>query len=461
LKAQNAIIYRKSYGQLMRRVSLENLTIKNIENDQDSYSFDSTLKGQFSGIHLSGDLATALTIHKESNGYRGTLQIKSKSMDLKIPDTLIVDDQSVAAQLVFHYSDGKTEVKDALLDIGPQKFSLSAVQKNTGALSLDLSTESLNLEYLKTILPILRTLPPATKVTLEAYYSKAASKNIAPSLSGSLTAEGIKLPHFDFKAVSLAFAYHDPLLQIRNFRGQVLGGSFAGDAEMDLTPKISLFKFAFNLEDIAIENVTSLKSFASGRGDLTLKATGKGFEEDWTQTLEGEGLLTIKKLEQTSLQLLGPVFSATAWDLVKEVPDALNTETLQKLKQSDSQINNVLCSFKLLGGAVQIPSITYKFPNALASFSGEIGLDKNIRLEGILKIDSPLIDSLVHNPKLNKVLVGGDNSLQVPIQIRGTPDKPVVIPDNEFIQKRIQTFLKERAIEMTRETIQDSLKKKT
>jgi len=404
---------------------------------------------------IDGDIETDLK--PPAAGRPGRLKLDSGNLLVSVPGSLAMTGENVTFVSDYEESGSKMELKNGTLTIGPQAFSVSGSRSKSGALDLSLASSDLNLDYLKKIIPGLKGLPPVDGAGLKARYASDGGSRSKPTVSGDVNAAKVRLPDQDLEEVSGSFVYREPSLKISNLKAKTLGGSLSGGAALSMAPGSESYDFDIDIKNAALKEVSSVGKLLQGRGDLSLKGNGRGFDKDlFVKTLRGNGNLNVREIKIPALEAFSSLASSPVWDLLKSIPGTLDDSGLEALKNLDSKVNDLASAFEIVDGAVQVKRVNLAFPRASASLGGGIGLDKSLNMSGDIALEKALVATFVKNPKVLDALTKS-GPLSVPIKITGSVSRPVVAPDTGVIRSKLQAALARGVEEKAKETVKKTL----
>lgn len=447
LRLQEATIFRKPYGDEEQKIYLSNLEIS--PRRFSSKSFDWEVDGRLDDLQVAGTGDAEIS---------DKLKLSSRNLSLNLPGRLALKKEKVSFASDYAKAGDRTEIRNGLLKVGPQAFSVSGSQSKKGRLDLTLASDRLDLDYLKKILPGLRQLPPVRDVGLKARY--ASERGGKPTISGHLTAANVRLPDQEFQNLAASFVYRDPVLRVQNLKAGTMDGTVAGSAEIGMTPQNERYDFDLSLKDIAMDRVSSVGKLVQGRGDLAVRGRGKGFdEESFARSLNGDGNLSVRRVRIPALKIFETVSRSPAWEVLKRIPGSLDERALASLSGLDSKLNDLAAAFQIVGGVVHLPRIALRFPQASAVLNGGVGFDKSLNFSGDLSLDRALVARFVKNPKLLSALTSS-GPLVVPIRITGKATAPVVVPDLGVVRSRLEAAVRKGVEEKARSVVKDAIEKK-
>lgn len=407
-------------------------------------------------VRVDGDIDAE--IRSPETDRPGRLDLDSGNLSVTVPGSLAMKGENVEFVSDYAQNGSKTEIKNGTLTIGPQSFAVSGTQSKGGALDLSLASQKLNLDYLKKIIPGLKGLPPVDGAGLKAHYVSDGGAKSKPTVSGDVNARKVALPDQDLDDVSANFVYRDPSLKISNLKARTLDGSMTGGAALSLAPDSQSYDFDIDVKNASLNRLSSVGKLIQGRGDLSLKGRGQGFDEkSFVKTLKGNGNLNVREIKVPALEIFQSIAASPAWSLLKKIPGTLDDSALQALQGLDSKVNDLASAFEIVDGAVQVKRVNLQFPRAAAALGGGIGLDKTLNLSGDVSLEKALVASFVKNPKLLEALTKS-GPMVVPIKITGSVTHPSVLPDVDAIRSKLQAVLVQGVQEKAQETIQKALK---
>ncbi len=131
-----------------------------------------------------------------------------------------------------------------------------------------------------------------------------------------------------------------------------------------------------------------------------------------------------------------------------------------KIAKGADKVQDLASTFEIVNGVIQLPSLRLQLSQAETVLGGGIGLDKSLKLEGTLRLTQEFVEALIIDRRLKKALLGLEKELIIPLKIEGTMEKPVILPDNNYLKQRFQAYLKEDVEQDARQLIDDAVKTK-
>lgn len=456
VELQNLNVLYKPFKEEAQNYSSLNLLVYHVKQDPEAAHFDVLFKGklpqtQGRELEMRGSYDFAKKTHEIStektsfkiDGVKAFLSGKVVTQDPLGFDLRFTLPQTPVQELA-----SLTPTKDnSLRDSRGDLAALVVVTGTSKQVQVNLRADSQKLFLTQEKLPVI------DKVSLTAHTTIKQGET-APPVAGDISAQKIETADLVLSKFSSHFIYQDAYLKIINLTAETMDGVIAGNADIHLDTRPA-YTFDVALKNISVEKIPSVKNLVKGKGDLTVQGKGEGFKtEEWTQNLDGSGSLAVRNIEIPSLNAFKQVESSPAWGVAEKVPGLVSSDGLHALNKLDSKVSDLTSVFRVTRGMVQVPKVTFKFPQALANLSGSIGLDKRLDFKGTLNLDKPLVDSFIRNPQLSGVLADDHGSLAVPIQVLGIVTSPVVTLDHEWIRGKIQSYLQSEAQQKAGQVLQ-------
>ncbi|GEM_PF-5815246 len=446
IELQNLNVVYKPFREAAQNYSSLSLLVYLIKQDPEASHFDVFFKGKLPQIqgrelemrgncHLQkNEISTEKTSFK-IDGVKALLSGKiitqdPLALDLKL--TLPPTPLSAFAALM-------PTRDNSLRDLHGDLAALVIVTGTSKQAEVTLKADSPKLLLSQEKLPVIEKLNLTARTTVHPGES-------APPVTGEISAQKIETADVILSKFSGRFVYQDSHLKIIDLAAETMDGSIAGNADLHLETPIPKYTFDVALKNISVEKIPSVKNLVKGKGDLVVQGRGEGFKtEEWTKNLDGSGSLSVRNIEIPSLNVFEQVESSPAWSVAEKIPGVVSSDGLHALNKLDSKVSDLTSAFRIVNGLIQVPKVSFKFPQALANLSGGIGLDKRLDFNGTLNLDKPLVESFIRNPQLSGALVQDHESLALPIQVLGTVSNPVVTLSHEVIRERIQSYLQSQA----------------
>jgi AsmA protein len=198
----------------------------------------------------------------------------------------------VSAAFDFGYAAHRATVDDLKLTLDDTHVTGSAAEDlGTKAVKFALAVDSLNLD---------RYLPPAQGTDAPApaaprggaSESTPAAKAAPLEANGSVTVGAIHLAPLDLTAVGITLAASGGVVHLFPLKAAVDGGEYSGNIvfdERDSVPVVTLDEHLTGIEVGRLVSAGAKPVHVSGRGNVTLKATGHGAAADaLINTLNGQ-----------------------------------------------------------------------------------------------------------------------------------------------------------------------------
>jgi hypothetical protein len=295
---------------------------------------------------------------------------------------------------------------------------------------------------------------------LKAHFVTDGGAKSKTTVSGDVNASRASLPDQDLDDVSASFVYRDPSLKISNLKAKTLGGSMTGGAALSMAPQAQSYDFDVDVKNAALKEISSVGKLLQGRGDVSLKGRGQGFDKDlFVKSLRGNGNLNVREVRIPALEMFSSIAASPVWGLLKKIPGSIDDSALKALGGLDSKVNDLASAFEIVDGAVQISRVNLKFPRAAAALGGGIGLDKTLNLTGDVTLEKALVSTFIKNPKILDALTQS-GSMVVPIRITGSVSRPVVSPDAGAIRSKLQSALAQGVRDKGQEAVEKAVKER-
>lgn len=460
LEIRDSRLHYQAWQEKKQIYPVEYLVLEDVQRSEQETSFHVETQGAFEQLKYGLNFDTQITKMDADPQAWQEILVSSKKTSLLRPHTVSIKDEAIELRSRFREVGKKLELEKGQLKIGPQLLAFNGVRQESGAVDLKIQLATIQMDYLKRILPPVAALPPITNPSASLRYQDSGAQQSRPTISGTLKADSIRLPDYTLNNVTGDLYYRDPKLEIKNLRGQALDGQFDGNAEVNLAEAKPAYRFNLAMQNVAVQQVGSLGKLLTGRGDMKLAAQGQGFDEaDWSRNLDGDGNIALRELQLKQLQPFASFFDSPAWQVVNKLPGAVDTKALQSARKLDGQIRDLASQFRIEGGVLHVPDIKLNFPQASAQFRGGIGLDKSLDFNGTLSLDEKLVKSLIKDERLRQALLAGGNALNVPTKITGTISQPLIRPDEAVMQQKVQAYLTHSVQQKATETLQEKLLK--
>ncbi len=173
-------------------------------------------------------------------------------------------------------------------------------------------------------------------------------------------------------------------------------------------------------------------------GQLQLKGTGVA-PEDLQKSLVGQAHWEIKDGKLVDINILKTVFDKMSMlpGLVNKLQTALPERYKQMLRQKDTILQQVTMDGVISGGAFQLNEMTVSAEGFELSGGGSVGFDQSLRLGFILGLEPELSKGMVEAVPELRFIMEDDGRIQMPVTVSGKATSPAVIPNLEYLGKRI------------------------
>jgi AsmA protein len=327
----------------------------------------------------------------------------------------------VSAAFAFGYGDGHASLEDLKLTVDDTHVTGSAEAQlgKTRTLRFALDGDAINLD---------RYLPPAQGADVAAAPAAARggtsggtggaeppSKAAPLEVNGSLSVGAIQLAPLNLTAVAVTLSVSGGVVHLFPLKAAVDGGEYSGNIVFDERASVPVLTLDEHLTGIEVGQLVSTGAkhvHASGRGTVTLRATGHGVAADaLIKTLNGrldaavndgalEGIDVGFQLDRAEALLRG--HAATTQD-THRTP----FETLKMTAQIED-------------GVAQTHDLTLISPVLKVTGQGSVDLASR-------SIDLALVADTLR--------MAGNTPIQIPLSVTGSAADPLVRPDLEALVK--------------------------
>ena len=334
----------------------------------------------------------------------------------------------VTASFAYGYGAGRATLDDLKITVDDTHLTGSAaiVNLQTRALKFALAVDALDLDrYLA---------PEGDPAEVKAPPSTAAPGGATQPVeaNGSLTVASLHVTPLDLTAVKVTVAATGGVIHLFPLQAQVDGGQYAGNVVLDDRDSVPLLTLDEHLTGIEVGRLVSTDSrnvHVSGRGNVSLRATGRGADADaLLKTLNGhlDAVVTNGAVEgvDVGFQL------ARAEALIR----GQDAATLQDTKRT--KFDAFKMSADILNGVAQSKDLT--ITSAVLKVTGQ----------GSVKLPTRNIDFSLLADTLR---TAGGTPIQIPLKLTGSAADPTVRPD-------LDALAKGQLRQKVQEVLQDKLK---
>lgn len=258
--------------------------------------------------------------------------------------------------------------------------------------------------------------------------------------NGSVKFKELQLP---FDSIQGSMDISQSQLEVKNFSMNLGEGKITGTGNVKDYLGQQEYQFELAAENINLVEVIDQKSQPvqlQGKVFGKMKGQGKGFDPALAlTTLVSEGNWEIKDGLLTDINVLKTVLDKISMlpNLAERVTEHLPDKYKGKLSNKDTVLNRVKIVVSVANGGVVIQSAEMEADEFLLSGQGQLSFDQKIDLRAFLYIPKDLSLSMGEAvPELTYIL-GDDDRISIPIDVKGPLSKPSVVPDLEYLGKRI------------------------
>ncbi len=244
--------------------------------------------------------------------------------------------------------------------------------------------------------------------------------------NGAMKLRNLKSP---FEKIQLNAQISGDNLQIENFSANFAGGVLkaSGTAQQFQAQGISL----------AIED---LSPQLGGRLSLDFKGGARSWR--WSgisQTLSGQGHLSLEDGVLLNYNLLREVIQKISIIpraervLQEQLPDFYKA----KLGEPNTILKPIDVSFQAQNGKMLFDRLVLATDLVSLEGSGELGLDKTIRIKANLRLDQELSGVMIHAVPQIQFLTDSRGRVEIPVQINGRLPQISVLPDKDYLTQKL------------------------
>src|SRR5882757_4568 len=385
------------------------------------------------GAQVSGSVqATSLT---EAMHMRGTVTLAPLLLREYLPRLGMTDPKTrdvralslIAASSNFAYGGNAAQLDNlqATLDDTHLKGSVAMVNLESRAVKFDLSLDHIDVDrYLA---------PPASPgAPLPTPPKPAGSREPSKPLdaNGTLSVGSLHMAPLDLTQVKVTVATNDAVMHIFPLQAQIDGGYYSGDITLDqrtATPAVSMDEHLSGIDVGKLLATQSKNLRMSGRGNVNLKATGRGAGADaLMKTLNGHFDASVADKALESMDLAYELRQAEALIRRQDIPGPPNSKrTKFDAFKMSAQITNGVAATRDLTISSQALKVTGQGSANLATKTLDFAL---------------LADTL---------RMAGNTPIQIPVKVTGSMSDPTVRPDVEALakgqlKKKLQDVLQDK-----------------
>ncbi len=332
----------------------------------------------------------------------------------------------------------------AQLDTAKQSVKLKDVK-----ISRDLASVSLE-EAKRTFAAFLKgvNLPEELKGNMSVSIKEAT---LSPRGIGSLSLDGalreglVKLQELavPISGITANINATPSVVTLKNFLCQIGSGSLQGSGVLNDYLGAQKFSLTGSLEAIELSQALNQKDYPvkiQGRllGQFSLHGQGVA-PGALAKSLQGEGTLKIKDGKLVDLNVLKTVFSKMSMipNLVDKIEANLPERYRKILQQKDTSLRKVEMAASMSERFLTLNKIEMQAEGFSLIGSGTVDFDQNLNLSWSLLIEKDLSASMVAAVQELQYIVTEAGQIQIPVRVTGKATAPVMLPDIEYLGKRI------------------------
>jgi len=414
------------------------LVIDSIVQENSEVRLTLELDAEYAPMAIAGTYKVAFPLGSDSEG---PIQLESKQVDFHYDDTVIIKKQPLKFHATLSRGKDKTSIQAGRLQLGPQDLLLHG-EKGPDGLVIDLQAESVNVEFLKTIIPVLEKAPPMSGVRLAVKYQRDATKEAASIVSGQLQADQVRIEEYELAKVTVDMSYSAPKLILSRTQATIFGGTVDGKGRIDFAGAEPSYQLDLSTKNIKLQQIGDVGSMMDGLANGNIQVNGRGFKEsELKANMKGKGKFSVQKIKLKKLKFFEPLMALTGWDPIGKVVGGVNKKKMKDMGELDKKVRDIRGKFTIAKGAIHFPDITVNFPQAHAKVAGRMGFDGKLAFKGEVTLSPGLMKSIFTLPVLRQVMADGTGVMAIPITISGDTSDPIVKADNNFLKGHFGAFL--------------------
>lgn len=296
------------------------------------------------------------------------------------------------------------------LDTSHVTGSASIVERATPAVKFALAVDTIDLD---------RYLPPAGAGGAADGGAGAAgdgSRSAAEDVNGSLSVGSLHLAPLDLTQVAVTVAATRGVVHLFPLTAQVDGGQYSGNIVLDRHEPVSVLTLDEHLTGIEVGRLAGTPGNAvhlSGRGSVTLKATGRGANADaLLRTLDGHLDAVVDHGAVEGVDVGYQLDRAEALLRRQDAPD------LKDMRRTT--FDAMTLSADIVDGVAQTRDLTISSPALRVTGQGSVNLPTQA-------VDFSLLAGTLRK--------AGNTPFQIPLTVTGSMADPTVRPDLEALAR--------------------------
>jgi AsmA protein len=369
-------------------------------------------------LGLSGSVALAPVVLPEFAPRLGIALPKTR-------DPRALAQLSASSDFSYDRSGVRFQQLQAQLDDTHLKGNLALVGEPR-ALKFELTVDQINLD---------RYLSPDNGVAAPARKAGAESSTAAksPDADGTLSVASVHFSPLDFSNVRVTLASKDNVMHLYPSLAQIDGGNYSGNITLDrrgATPILSMDEHLSGIDMTRLLAGTSYKGRASGRGNVNVKATGRGADFNAVmQTFNGHFDANLADGALEGIDLGYEIGLAQA--LIK------HTAAPPRRNPARTKFDAFKMSAEITNGLAKTSDLTISSAVLRVTGQGSANLVNKA-------LDLQMLASVLTAP--------GTSVADIPLKITGTYVDPTVRPDTEALAKgalkqKLKDVLKKNGLE--------------
>ena len=367
-------------------------------------------------------------------------------LDVKIRDFSLKDSFAFHAQASLLSADQNVHVEG----IGLLTLENQGIQFKNITITTDLSL--LSFAKLQSSVPALKgvempqQLNGKIKTTID--HLELGAKGLGSLLAqGELSQGSLRFEQLsrsiERQAIEAKFQITESKINITEISMKLGKGSFHATSHLDDYLGKQNFTADMQLDSVDLSEILEQKDQpvkVEGIVQGNFQAKGQGFtEEALRQSLSGGGTLEVKNGRLKDINILKMVLNNISMlpGLAEKMEATLPQNYKDKLTQNDTILNKAVLTTSLQNGAIVIQPAEIEADGFLFSANGTANFDQSYAFAGSFFILPDLSASMVSAVAELQYLLDDQQRIFIPLKIKGKGPKIKVLPDLEYLGKKI------------------------
>lgn len=341
--------------------------------------------------------------------------------------------------------------KQNILLSGKVHVRLTQQEVNLSGFSLSTDLDALDVEKLAKVFPELKKngMPMMAGQVNARLSDVTLSEKSAPALKAKidLTRGSFAAPDTEtVENIEMSSEVTEEGLEITSLEADWSGGHLASSAKVDWR-KAPLMNGSFqsvlsglNLTRAVPASPKPQDPAVAGMLSANLRGTFSGIDADAiTLSLSGDGQVSIKEGVIQNLNVLNEVLSKLSIipGVSQKIQSRLSEEYLKKLQERDTRLEDVNLPVRIQGGSVFLDSISIQSDTFKINGQAQAAMAGPLHGRLFAAIDPEFSTALMRSVNELQYIADQNGQITVPIMLRGTLEKPEVIPEVQQLASRL------------------------